>query len=78
MRWKNNVNEVASEVKDPQTGVSVLERRYARTIANADVLGKSKLYGNRYMKIGALGAGSDYSPFFQSPGNSIGQCWFWG
>jgi N-acetylated-alpha-linked acidic dipeptidase len=72
------VNEIAAEVKDPQTSVSVLERRYARTIASADVAGKSKLYGNRYMKISALGAGSDYSPFFQHLGIPSGNVGFGG
>jgi N-acetylated-alpha-linked acidic dipeptidase len=72
------VNEIAAEIKDPQTSVSVLERRYARTIASADVAGKSKLYGNRYMKISALGAGSDYSPFFQHLGIPSGNVGFGG
>lgn len=61
-------NEVAAAVTDPQTGVSVLERRYARSLATADRSSRAKIYGNRYMKIGALGAGSDYSPFFQHLG----------
>jgi len=72
------VNEVAADVNDPQTGVSVLERRYARTLASADVSSKSKLYGNRYMKIGALGAGSDYSPFFQHLGIPSGNVGYGG
>lgn len=61
-------NEVAVAVKDPQTGVSVLERRYARSLATADKSARARMMGNRYMKIGALGAGSDYSPFFQHLG----------
>ena len=61
-------NEVAAAVNDPQTGVSVLERRYARGLAGADKTARSRMMGNKYMKIGALGAGSDYSPFFQHLG----------
>jgi N-acetylated-alpha-linked acidic dipeptidase len=61
-------NEVAAAVNDPQTGVSVLERRYARALATADKTARSRMLGNKYMKIGALGAGSDYSPFFQHLG----------
>jgi len=65
---ENFFNEVAADVTDPQTGVSVLERKYARTLATADRNAKTKILGNRYMKISALGAGSDYSPFFQHLG----------
>lgn len=61
-------NEVAADVIDPQTGVSVKDRRYAKSISDADRTGRAKMYGNKYMKIGALGAGSDYSPFFQHLG----------
>ncbi|MEY3433122.1 MAG: hypothetical protein RL131_1058, partial [Bacteroidota bacterium] len=61
-------NEVAADVTDPQTGVSIRDRRYARTLANADKSAKARIYGNKYIKIGALGAGSDYSPFFQHLG----------
>ncbi len=65
---ENFFNEVAADVKDPQTGVSVLERKYAKTLATADRSAKAKILGSRYMKISALGAGSDYSPFFQHLG----------
>lgn len=61
-------NEVAAAVSDPQTGVSILERRYARGLVSSERMARSKMMGNRYMKIGALGAGSDYSPFFQHLG----------
>lgn len=61
-------NEIASDVIDPQTGVSVRDRRYARMLANADRNARARMLGNKYMKIEALGAGSDYSPFFQHLG----------
>ena len=61
-------NEIAADVIDPQTGVSVRDRRYARMMATADRNARAKMMGNKYMKIEALGAGSDYSPFFQHLG----------
>ena len=61
-------NEIANDVTDPQTGVSIGDRRYARSLAEANSSAKAKMMGNKYMKIGALGAGSDYSPFFQHLG----------
>ncbi|HYM95263.1 MAG TPA: transferrin receptor-like dimerization domain-containing protein, partial [Chitinophagaceae bacterium] len=61
-------NEVADDVTDPQTGVSIKERRYARTVVQADPANRSKLLGNKNIKLGALGAGSDYSGFLQHLG----------
>jgi N-acetylated-alpha-linked acidic dipeptidase len=61
-------NQVIEEVIDPQTGVSIKERRYAKTLVDADKTTRTKLIGNKYYKIGALGAGSDYSPFIQHMG----------
>jgi N-acetylated-alpha-linked acidic dipeptidase len=61
-------NEVIADVKDPQTGVSVKERRYAKAIVDADKSARAKMVGNMHYKIGALGAGSDYSPFIQHLG----------
>jgi N-acetylated-alpha-linked acidic dipeptidase len=61
-------NEIADNVIDPQTGVSIKERLYAKTIVEADKSNRAKLLGNKYIKLRALGAGSDYSPFFQHLG----------
>jgi len=61
-------NEISNDVIDPQTGVSIKERRYARTLVQADPSNRAKLIGNKYIKLGALGAGSDYSPFLQHLG----------
>lgn len=72
------VNEVANDVIDPQTGVPVSERRYARAVSSADPTALSKIYGNKYIKISALGAGSDYSPFFQHLGIPSGNVGFGG
>lgn len=68
--WEPFFNEVAGEVRDPQTGVSVRQRLYARQMNDADRNAKTKLNGNPKVKLYALGAGSDYSPFFQHLGIS--------
>lgn len=63
------VTEIAKDVKDPQTGVSVFERRKAVEAVRAvtakqvqDALSETTL------KLGALGTGSDYSAFLQHIG----------
>lgn len=61
-------NQIMDDVIDPQTGVSIKERRYAKALIDAGQEGRSKIAGNKYYKIGALGAGSDYSPFIQHLG----------
>ena len=58
-------NEIANEVIDPQTGITVKERRYAKMVVDADKMTRGKIMGNKNLKLSALGAGSDYSPFFQ-------------
>ena len=63
-------NQVMGDVQDPQTGVSIRERRYAKTMVDADRTVRAKTLGNRHYRISALGAGSDYSPFIQHLGIS--------
>jgi N-acetylated-alpha-linked acidic dipeptidase len=58
-------NEIANDVIDPQTGVSIKERKYALTMVTADKPSRIKLIGNKDIKLGALGAGSDWSGFLQ-------------
>lgn len=58
-------NEIAEAVTDPQTGVSIKERKYADAVVNADKNTRTKLLGNKNIKLGALGAGSDWSGFLQ-------------
>jgi N-acetylated-alpha-linked acidic dipeptidase len=58
-------NEVANDVTDPQTGVSIKERKYASAMVAADKTARAKLTGNKNIKLGALGAGSDWSGFLQ-------------
>lgn len=61
-------NEILDQVTDPQTGVTIKERKYAQTLVSADKANRAKLFGNKNYKLGALGAGSDYSPFIQHLG----------
>ncbi|MBS1667575.1 MAG: M28 family peptidase [Bacteroidetes bacterium] len=64
------INQVAKGVTDPETGISILERR-----RQVDIVAASKnsamakeLMGKKTIHIGALGSGSDYSPFIQHIG----------
>ena len=59
------INEVARDVADPQTGVSVFERRHARRLARGDT---DDLAATQNHRINALGSGSDYTPFLQHLG----------
>jgi N-acetylated-alpha-linked acidic dipeptidase len=64
------MNEIAADVTDPQTGISVLERKRSRDIITAEgnVKTQKDLLSKKTTTIGALGAGSDYSPFIQHLG----------
>ncbi|HXB96195.1 MAG TPA: transferrin receptor-like dimerization domain-containing protein [Puia sp.] len=64
------MNEVARDVIDPQTHISIAERRYDRELVNAANSGRLKkdLFQKKTFPIGALGSGSDYSSFIQHLG----------
>jgi N-acetylated-alpha-linked acidic dipeptidase len=71
------VNRVAADVTDPETGVSLAARRRARVQvagtapgANEDARNDARMAADatRDLPIGALGSGSDYSPFLQHLG----------
>ena len=73
--FQHLVNEVAKDVKDPQTDVSVAER--SRAIARVKAFDKTGNVNERTlsaaesggdMPIGALGSGSDYSAYLQHLG----------
>jgi N-acetylated-alpha-linked acidic dipeptidase len=70
------LSEVARDVKDPETGASVLARALAqRRVASFDsTLSDSavRAAANGDLQLGALGSGSDYTPFLQHLGvNSV-------
>ncbi|NNF04636.1 MAG: M28 family peptidase, partial [Rhodothermales bacterium] len=60
------INQVARDVNDPQTGVSVLERAIARVKAG----GEDEPLRGGDLPIRPLGSGSDYTPFLQHMGVS--------
>lgn len=58
------INTVASDVPDPETKYSVLERARLQQIGTAKIEAvRTDLRQRRDLRIGALGDGSDYSPF---------------
>ncbi len=61
--------EIVKDVKDPQTNVSVFDRRlYASIIGAGSVQQKKELMGKTTFELEALGSGSDFSPFAQHVG----------
>lgn len=59
------VNEVARDVEDPQRKVSVLERRRAFNLVNAESAEERREIRTSPLRLDALGSGSDYTPFLQ-------------
>ncbi len=68
---KKFINEVGKDVSDPQTKMSVWARARANQIVNAPVERRSELMNRPDMRIGALGSGSDYTPFLQHLGIAL-------
>lgn len=63
------MSEVARDVKDPQTGLSVLERgRSAAAVYASGVAARKAALDKKTLSLSALGSGSDFSPFFQHLG----------
>ncbi|HBW83136.1 MAG TPA: folate hydrolase [Gammaproteobacteria bacterium] len=62
------VNEIMRDVEDPQTGVSVADRRRARIEVNGSSQARDELQRRSDLRISPLGSGSDYSPFLQHLG----------
>ncbi|MBI2730831.1 MAG: M28 family peptidase [Sphingobacteriales bacterium] len=66
---ENFFNEISGDITDPQTGVSVRERFVSKKITDASSAKEKKEWMEKKMvTMGALGAGSDYSPFIQHLG----------
>lgn len=63
------VNEITQDVIDPETKVTLFERNKGReAVGAASVRAKKEILDRKIAHIGALGSGSDYSPFFQHLG----------
>jgi N-acetylated-alpha-linked acidic dipeptidase len=62
------VNEIAREVIDPQKKVTVAERLRANRKVRGDAEERREAGERSEFRIGALGSGSDYSPFLQHLG----------
>jgi N-acetylated-alpha-linked acidic dipeptidase len=63
------INEVARDIPDPETGLSVWKRAKLHEIADAQSEGARQGIRTRPdLRIGALGSGSDYSPFLDFAG----------
>jgi N-acetylated-alpha-linked acidic dipeptidase len=75
--FQHFVNEVAADVKDPETGVSVRDRARARLTVTASEPGASEMVKaegkivsdpTKDLPLAPLGSGSDYSAFLQHLG----------
>lgn len=62
------VNEVARDVVDPQTKISVLERSRALRAVRGNADDRREALERPHLRISALGSGSDYTPFIQHLG----------
>ncbi len=64
------MNEVAKDITDPETHISIVDRRRARELVSAADGGRlrKEQWQRKTITIGALGSGSDYSAFLQHIG----------
>ena len=62
------INDVARDITDPETKLSVWKRRQAQLIARGSATDRTDARGREDLRIGALGSGSDFSPFLQHAG----------
>ncbi|MEP6944466.1 MAG: M28 family metallopeptidase [Acidobacteriota bacterium] len=62
------VNEVARDIPDPQTKMSVWERDRAEQLVNGSPDARKEAVERPDLRIGALGSGSDFTPFLQHLG----------
>jgi N-acetylated-alpha-linked acidic dipeptidase len=62
------INDVARDVQDPETHLSVWKRKQAKAIDEAKAEDKEKIRSRADWRIGALGSGSDFTPFLQHLG----------
>lgn len=63
------MTEIAKAVVDPQTGISIFDRRNAaNALRTSSPSQKEKTINSKELKLGAMGSGSDYSAFIQHLG----------
>ena len=62
------LNQVLSDVVDPQTGESVAKRRKARMLTSSDKDLRREAKERKDLRLAPLGSGSDYTPFLQHLG----------
>jgi N-acetylated-alpha-linked acidic dipeptidase len=62
------INQVARDVTDPQTGVSVWERARAARAVRGNEKARKEALSREDLRISPLGSGSDYTPFLQHLG----------
>lgn len=62
------INQLARDVPDPQTKMSVWQRQRAREIVNGSPAERKELETRPDLRIEALGSGSDFTPFLQHLG----------
>ena len=62
------VNTVAKDIEDPETKLSAWKRNQARRINSGSPDDRRDARNREDLRIGALGSGSDYSPFLQHLG----------
>jgi N-acetylated-alpha-linked acidic dipeptidase len=62
------INSVVRDIEDPETKLSVWKRLQANRIATGSTEVKAEARNRADLRIGALGSGSDYTPFLQHSG----------
>jgi N-acetylated-alpha-linked acidic dipeptidase len=62
------INQVAQDIPDPQTKMTVWQRTRAQQLVNGSAATKKELLERSDLRIGALGSGSDFTPFLQHAG----------
>ncbi len=62
------INEIAGEVDDPQTGISVADRARARLALGGEPDEQAQALDGEDLELYPLGSGSDYTPFLQHLG----------
>jgi N-acetylated-alpha-linked acidic dipeptidase len=62
------INNVARDIDDPETKESVWKRMQARVLVSTAPGPRAEVRSRADLRIGALGSGSDYSPFLQHAG----------